>query len=40
MQIAKFRWLLILILLSTGISAQSQIKVTGVVTDASGEEMP
>ena len=40
MQIAKFRWLLILILLSTGIFAQSQVKVTGVVTDTSGEEMP
>ena len=38
MQTAKFRWLLILLLLSTGISAQSQVKVTGVVTDAFGEE--
>lgn len=40
MQIAKFRWFLMLLLLCTGISAQSQVKVTGVVTDVSGEGMP
>ena len=40
MQLVKFRWLLILLLLSIGISAQSQMKITGVVIDAFGEEMP
>ena len=40
MQITKFRWLLMLLFLSIGISAHSQIKVTGVVLDAFGEEMP
>ena len=40
MLIVKHRWLLMLLFLSIGISAQSQTKITGVVIDTYGEEMP
>lgn len=40
MQITKVRWFLALLLLCIGTSVNAQIKVTGVVTDVSGEGMP
>lgn len=40
MQIAKLRWFLFLSLLSIGIFVKAQVKVTGLVTDATGEGMP
>ncbi len=40
MHMTKLRQFLMLLMLGIGISAQAQIKVTGVVKDAAGEEMP
>ena len=40
MRIAKLRGFLLLLMLMVGIFAKAQVKVTGTVTDSSGESMP
>lgn len=40
MQIAKLRWFLLLSFLCIGIIVKAQVKVTGVITDGTGEGMP